>query len=210
MFNVDAYQGEIFRGRIAQIRLNPTTISNVVTYTAVIQVENPELKLMPSMTANVTILVAQRDNALKIPNAAIRFIPPQSEEEKKSNAGVARTAQDGTPGKGGNQPSGQANAGGQGGQGNQGSRPPGTRAGGMGASRSQADQKVWVLDAKNKLKPVSVKLGITDGIYTELLEGQLQEGDRVVVGQQTTSAAKTGQQRPPGMSGGRPPGGGGR
>ncbi|MDD5543063.1 MAG: efflux RND transporter periplasmic adaptor subunit [Acidobacteriia bacterium] len=197
MFNVDAYPGETFRGRISQIRLNPTTISNVVTYTAVIQVENPELKLMPGMTANVTILVAQRENVLKIPNAAIRFIPPQSEEEKKASAGVAKTPKGDAQAKGAGQP------GGAGGFSKGGSRPQGQGPRAGGASRNQGEQKVWLWDAKsNKLRPITVKLGITDGIYTELVEGQLQEGDRVVVGQQMTTTVRNGQQRPPGMAGG--------
>jgi HlyD family secretion protein len=73
-----------------------------------------------------------------------------------------------------------------------------------------AEQKVWVIDSKTrKLRPVTVKLGITDGIFTELVEGQLQEGDRVVVAQQIAGAARTGQQRPPGAPGTTPraPGG---
>jgi len=194
IFSVDAYPGEIFRGRIAQIRLNPTTISNVVTYTAVIEVDNPELKLKPGMTANVTIQVASRENILKIPNAAIRFIPPQSEEEKKAPAGTALPAQGAS----------------QQGARPQGSGGPGSSGGGKGSSRVSADQKVWLIDSKTKkLRPLTVKLGVTDGIFTELVEGPLQEGDRVVVGQQIAGAARTGQQRPPGApgAGGRPGGG---
>lgn len=205
MFTVDAYPGERFRGRIAQIRLNPTTVQNVVTYTAVILVENPELKLKPGMTANVTIQVARRENVLKIPNAAVRFIPPQSDEEKKASGGTARPQQGNTP---------QGQAGGQsGGQGGQqraggGQRPPG---GWMGGGRGAAEQKVYLFDGKEKkLKPVTVKLGITDGVFTELIEGQLQEGDRVVVAQQMTSAPRSTAPRPPGQmggGGGRPGGG---
>lgn len=196
MFNVDAYPGEFFLGRIAQIRLNPTTIQNVVTYTAVIQVDNPELKLKPGMTANVTIQVAQRENVLKVPNAAIRFIPPQSEDEKKASTGMAQSpaAAKGPPAQGGRpRPEGG----------------PARMGGGPGGGRMPAEQKVWLIDEKSKkLRPVTVKLGITDGVYTELVDGPLHEGDNVVVGQQLTGAARSGAQRPPGMGGGRPPGGG--
>ncbi|MFI5175486.1 MAG: efflux RND transporter periplasmic adaptor subunit [Terriglobia bacterium] len=213
IFTVDAFPGEIFRGRIAQIRLNPTTISNVVTYTAVILVENPEMKLKPGMTANVTIQVASRENVLKVPNAAVRFIPPQTDEEKKASAGTARPAQGGTP-QSGAQPGGTQQGGAQQaapdrGRG-QGSGGGGMGRGGFGGGRMSAEQKVWMIDSKTKkLRPVTVKLGITDGIFTELVEGPLQEGDRVVVAQQIAGAARTGQQRPPNApgAGARPPGG---
>src|SRR5215831_3610594 len=74
-FTVDAYPTDNFRGTVKQVRLNPTTVQNVVTYSTVIDVPNPELKLKPGMTANVTIQIARRDNVLRIPNAAIRFRP---------------------------------------------------------------------------------------------------------------------------------------
>ncbi|MBZ5555125.1 MAG: efflux RND transporter periplasmic adaptor subunit [Acidobacteriia bacterium] len=214
IFTVDAYPGEIFRGRIAQIRLNPTTISNVVTYTAVILVENPEMKLKPGMTANVTIQVASRENVLKVPNAAVRFIPPQTEEEKKAAAGTVRPTQGGGQQAGGQQGGGQQGGGQQQGA-SQRSRGQGQGAGGgggmgrFGGGRMSAEQKVWMIDSKTKkLRPVTVKLGITDGIFTELVEGPLQEGDRVVVAQQVSGTARAGQQRPPGAPGSNPrPGG---
>lgn len=188
MFSVDAYPGEMFRGRIAQIRLNPTTISNVVTYTAVIQVDNPDLKLMPGMTANVTIQVAARENILKIPNAAIRFIPPQTDEEKKASGGTTAQKQNGDQKTAANNPGGGARS--QGGPGGGAGAIGGGRR--NGGSRQSAEQKVWLWDEKeNRLKPMTVKLGITDGIFTELVEGSLQEGDRVVVGQQLAGAART-------------------
>jgi HlyD family secretion protein len=80
-FTVDAYPGESFSGEISQVRLNAQTLQNVVTYSAVIDVENPELKLRPGMTANITIPVARRENVLVVPNAALRFRPSIPEEE---------------------------------------------------------------------------------------------------------------------------------
>src|SRR6476469_8225376 len=74
-FTVDAYPTETFRGSVKQVRLNPTTVQNVVTYSTVIDVPNPELKLKPGMTANVTIEIARRENALRVPAAALRFRP---------------------------------------------------------------------------------------------------------------------------------------
>jgi len=74
-FRVDAYPSETFRGTVSQVRLNPITVSNVVTYAAMIDAPNPSLKLMPGMTANVTIEVARRDDVLRVPSAALRFKP---------------------------------------------------------------------------------------------------------------------------------------
>ena len=74
-FRVDAYPNETFNGSVNQVRLNPVTVQNVVTYSTVIDVPNPELKLKPGMTAQVTIEIAKRENALRIPAAALRFRP---------------------------------------------------------------------------------------------------------------------------------------
>ncbi len=76
-FTVDAYPGEVFRGAVRQVRNSPQTVQNVVTYDAVVDVSNPELKLKPGMTANVTFVHARRDDAVRVPNAALRFRPPQ-------------------------------------------------------------------------------------------------------------------------------------
>ncbi len=75
-FGVDAYPTERFRGRVKEVRYSPETVQNVVTYDAVVSVENPDLKLRPGMTAEVLFLVEQRDDALLVPSAALRFVPP--------------------------------------------------------------------------------------------------------------------------------------
>jgi HlyD family secretion protein len=75
-FGVDAFPNEVFHGKVSQVRKSPTTTQNVVTYQTIIAVNNPEQKLFPGMTADVSILVLQRDNALKVPNAALRYSPP--------------------------------------------------------------------------------------------------------------------------------------
>ena len=77
-FTVDAYPSTVFKGRVAQIRKAPINVQNVITYDAVIEVGNPDLKLFPGMTANVTILTQRAENVLKVPNAALRFRPPES------------------------------------------------------------------------------------------------------------------------------------
>lgn len=79
-FTVDAYPGVPFAGTIRQVRLAPIAVQNVVTYNVVIGVDNKDLRLKPGMTANVSIIVAERDNVLKVPNAALRFVPPRSEQ----------------------------------------------------------------------------------------------------------------------------------
>jgi HlyD family secretion protein len=77
-FGVDAFPNEVFHGKVSQVRKSPTTTQNVVTYQTIIAVANPEQKLFPGMTADVSILVQQRDNALKVPNAALRYSPPDN------------------------------------------------------------------------------------------------------------------------------------
>src|SRR6476646_8581200 len=74
-FRVDAYPSETFQGRVAQVRLDAATLNNVVTYAAMIDAPNPDLKLKPGMTANVTIEVSRRQNVLRVPAAALRFKP---------------------------------------------------------------------------------------------------------------------------------------
>ena len=75
-FTVDAYPAEIFQGNVSQIRLQPTTVQNVVEYTVIIEAQNPGLKLMPGMTANITINIAEAKDVLKVPTTALRFTPP--------------------------------------------------------------------------------------------------------------------------------------
>ena len=82
-FSVDAFPGQVFNGDLTQVRLNAQTLQNVVTYTAVISVSNPELKLMPGMTANITIPVSRRDDVLRVPNAALRFKPELTDQQQK-------------------------------------------------------------------------------------------------------------------------------
>jgi HlyD family secretion protein len=76
-FTVDAFPDDVFQGQVVQVRKSPSTVNNVVTYDAIITVDNPEQKLFPGMTANVSIRVEERTNVLNIPNAALRFLPPE-------------------------------------------------------------------------------------------------------------------------------------
>src|SRR5436309_5060342 len=88
-FTVDAFPGQTFQGKVTQVRNAPKIEVGVVTYVTIIEVTNPELKLKPGMTANVSIIVARRDNALKIPSAALRFRPSKTSEAKKSESSPA-------------------------------------------------------------------------------------------------------------------------
>ena len=90
-FTVDAFPDEVFHGKVTQVRISPTTTQNVVTYETIITVDNPEQKLFPGMTADVSILVAERKNVLKIPNTALRFTPPDDAKfEQTPPAKLAR------------------------------------------------------------------------------------------------------------------------
>lgn len=355
-FSVDAYPGETFRGEISQLRLNAQTLQNVVTYSAVIDVANRALKLRPGMTANITIMVARRENVLTVPNAALRFRPnlPEKEQEafrvkieerRKELVEAERQApaspdasaspehqarppaeqageqkpKEGERGAGGGEgtrrrgegmqgdreawrqrreaamangnregfrrgegrfgngnregwrrrgeggsdnsngegfrqrreggsengnregsrrrgegeqaqsgegqrrrgDSGQPGGGdgqrqrGAGGGGSFGGGGGGSFGGGEGGSRRQW-QTIWVLTANKQIEPRNVRTGLTNGRVTEIIAGDLEEGDTVIIGQNETGASRpqnqTGApfgpgQRPPGMpGGGRGPG----
>ncbi len=95
-FTVDAFPAEKFAGRVKQVRYSPTTVQNVVTYDAVVAVDNRELKLRPGMTADVTFLVQEKDDALLVPNAALRFRPPDAPaDSERAGAGAQRQARGG-------------------------------------------------------------------------------------------------------------------
>ena len=141
-FNVDAYPNRVFRGSVIAIRKAPINTQNVITYDVVIGVSNDDLKLFPGMTANVKILVDRVNNALKIPNAALRFKPADSTSSAsaKPRGQRSRTGQD-NPGS----------------------------------------QNIWTL-ANGKPQAVPVQLGITDGTWTEVKSGALEEGQAVITG----------------------------
>jgi HlyD family secretion protein len=122
-FRVDAFPGEEFFGTVAQVRLQPVTVQNVVTYATVINVPNPELKLKPGMTANVSIEIARKNDVLRVPNAALRF-RPTADIFQALNLAVPPELQRGQGGQ-----RGQGNANGQGGQ-----RGGGTQSGGPGGA----------------------------------------------------------------------------
>ena len=132
-FTVDAYPDSPFQGHVSEIRNAPITVQNVVTYDVVVKVENPELKLKPGMTANVSIIVSSKKDVLRISNTALRFRPSEKKDltakkEKGKGSGIG----------------------------------------------------VWVLE-KNKPKRIAITTGISDGAYTELLSGEIREGQEIIV-----------------------------
>jgi HlyD family secretion protein len=166
-FKVDAFPKEVFHGTVSQIRMNPTTVQNVVTYDAVIEFENRELKLFPGMTAYVTIPVATVENVVKVPNAALRFKPPMPPEAVRAmyaKAGIARDDDEApTP------------------------RKP---------ARAET-AVVWKLRADGTIEPVEVTLGITDHAYTEVtkvLVGTLKAGDDAVTSSIASKSTAPGTQ----------------
>lgn len=194
-FTVDAYPDQEFRGRIAQIRYNAQVNQNVVTYPVIIEVANPEEKLRPKMTANVTIDVATVHNVLRIANAALRFKPESNGQE---GGGRARG---GAPG-GGNPERAAAQMGER-------QRGIGGAAGAFGRGPAPKKlQTVYLLSEDKKPKPMQIRTGITDGRFTEVVEGALKPGDNVIVGLATS---KVEGPPPPGATGpGGGMGGGGR
>ncbi len=208
-FTVDAYPDQTFRGQISQVRLNATVSQNVITYPVIIEVPNPDLKLRPSMTANVTIDVAHARDVLRVPNAALRFRPETTASEGGQQAGGGRSggSRAGSEQAAGQQPPGggsfrQRAAGGEGqpgGPGGPGGSGNGERSGNWRGRRQQQGQTVYVLnpaaeDKKSELRPVQIRTGITDGRYTQVLgviSGTLNPGDLVVTG---TATVKVEQQ----------------
>ncbi len=176
-FTVDAFPGRPFHGKVTQIRNAPRTDQNVVTYDTIIEVSNPDLKLKPGMTANVSIIVARRDNALRIPNAALRFRPPETAVVLKSDSSSADT-----------------------------DSPPKSSKKSSSSTRKKEKLKshrtVYLLSIQSAatndvaagetqtlaLKRAHIKTGITDGVYTEVLEG-LTEADQVVTDLTTMEAS---------------------
>jgi HlyD family secretion protein len=174
-FTVDAFPGRAFEGKVRQVRNAPTTTSGVVTYDAVIDVDNSDKTLRPGMTANVTFVLAQVADAVKIPNAALRFKPTREQ------MAALREQLGGGGGSGRRGSGGWSGSGGSGGRGNRGSGAGGPSAeGGAPRQRDFGDKKPVYRLEDGKPRMVLVKPGLTDGSATEMLEGDLKPGDLLV------------------------------
>ena len=203
-FTVDAFPDTTFKASVSQIRLSPQTVQNVVTYPVMLDVPNPDLKLMPGMTANVLVPVDTRQAALRVPNAALRFRAdaadlwadpakktakavlapekgtgekPDTEGPKTASAAGARPQSPSTPRTGGPGMAGRGGAGGAT------ARPGTSRTGTV---------YVDVPGTKGKLKAVAVRTLLTDGNLTAVESADLKEGDEIVVGLATARAGVTG------------------
>ena len=156
-FNVDAFPGRRFEGRVKQIRLSPIIQQNVVTYDVVVEVDNQDLALMPGMTAYISVQVDRRDDALLVPSAALRFRPKDAGANGKSGT-ADKAAGNGKPDAGADRKRG---------------------AKGDGANRTPGG-RVYVVRGK-ELVGVAVQTGLTDGKQVEIVSGELKVGDRVAV-----------------------------
>lgn len=156
-FTVDAFPGERFTGQVTQIRKAPQTNNNVVTFSVMARVKNPDLKLLPGMTASAKILTEERQDVLKVPNEALRFRPTQADgtpiklEVKKREEGA------GIPGR------------------------------------------VWVLGADGNPAPVGLRLGVSDGKFTEVLKGEVTQGTEIILKKLEDADGKRKSKRPFGM-----------
>jgi HlyD family secretion protein len=153
-------------------------IQNVVTYTTIVEVNNPEMKLRPGMTATVSIVTGRAENALLVPNTALRFTPTLSSEEMKEI--MMHMREEMMKRRGGEQPDMESGS-------ERRSQVSGMRmaAGGKetdGSSRRKQVPRVWILDETGKLRPAFFKAGVTDDSYTEVVRGTLKEGQRVITG----------------------------
>ena len=165
-FTVDAYPYRTFHGSVTQVRNSPTTVNNVVTYDCVISVTNADYKLKPGMTANVSIIIAGRTNILEIPNGALRFRPPET-AVVITNTPPAQTVSVATP--------------------------TAKHSHHHASSVQIQTHTIYVLSRDNNrqvLEAVSVRTGITDGLYTEVISG-LNEGDQVITSMVAPSSAST-------------------
>jgi HlyD family secretion protein len=193
-FSVDAFPGKEFDGKIEQMRLNPVNVQNVVTYNVVIDVDNPEQKLKPGMTANLTITIDERNNVLKVPNSALRFTPPRNNDS--SSGAQGQWQGQGGQGRRRQQQQGDNNSAGGNGNGGENRFAPASAPVLPGQVRV-----VWVLGQNGKPERRRITVGLSDGSATEVVDGDLREGDMVITGQQISGASRTTNSTPPGFGG---------
>jgi HlyD family secretion protein len=159
-FTIDAYPDDLFVGKIYQVRINPINTQGVVTYPVVVEAPNPQMKLLPGMTANLSFQIERREDLIKIPNAALRFYPEENlvrEEDRKLLDGAAVEDDRDEP---------DANV-----------ELSATQK--IEANRDRNRRHVWVLEG-DLLKAIEVVVGLSDNKFTELVEGPLKEGQELV------------------------------
>ena len=161
-FTVDAYPEDLFEGTISEVRFSSTTTQNVVTYPVIVEAPNPELKLLPGMTASISFQIDRREDILMIPNAALRFYPNTElvrPEDRKLLDGTDISSDDDDqmidP-----VPSAQEKA---------------------QAGRKRTRRHVWIVE-RDYLKAIEVVTGLSDNKHTEMVSGELEEGQELVTG----------------------------
>jgi len=199
-FTVDAFPDENFNGVVKQVRYSPEVVQNVVTYTTIVDVENPEMKLRPGMTATVSIVTGEARNALRVPNAALRFTPNLSQEEMRdlfmSMRGNRSSGEEGSGQE--RQPRQKEDS-----QGSQrsstGQRQFGMRGSGMSGNQMRDFARVWIEDENGQLKLVFIRKGVTDNSFTEIVSGNLKEGQLVITGENTEGSSRSSSRGGPSM-----------
>jgi HlyD family secretion protein len=162
-FTVDAYPGITFKGEVSKVRLNATMTQNVVTYTVEISTDNSDGKLIPYLTANLRFLVAEKKNVLLVPNAALRWTPLPNQIAPEFRAPPKKKE----------------------------GRRDGAQKTASKRKRNQATGTLWVMQS-NYVKPLKIRLGPTDGSFTEILGSKLKEGTQLVVGERQQSNGSEG------------------
>ncbi len=192
-FTVDAYPDMKFEGNVSEVRLQPVTTNNVVTYVVILSAPNPDKKLMPGMTASATIYVEEKANTLTLSGKAMRFTPDQQYmmkmfEKMKSEGRAPEMPSGPEAGSSSAMPSGM--------QAPQmaapGMPPAGTMPGMIpGANNSDPSSRtVWIKDEKSVLRPVFIRTGIDNGSIVEVRSG-LKAGDEVVISMSSSAEKKT-------------------
>ena len=173
-FTVDAYPRQVFQGRVHQVRNAPISLLNVVTYNVVVEVDNRDLRLRPGMTANVTIIAARKDQVLKVPNVALRFTLSKSERLNEQAPGPTSYRAD--------------------------SETKTLRAVVALGDQAGDSKTVWKLGPSDNPEQVPVRLGISDGTMTELVSGDLKDGDDLIIGMESPKGARKREKLPPGFA----------
>lgn len=159
-FTVDAYPEDLFKGVISEVRMNPTTEQNVVTYPVVVEAPNPDLKLLPGMTANISFRISEHKDILKIPNAALRFYPKSElvrPEDRKLLDGAETDAEENE------------------------TEPERSATEIAEAGRNRQRRHVWVIEGEF-LRAVEIMTGLSDNRFTELVSDDLKKGQKLVTG----------------------------
>lgn len=205
-FSVYAYPEETFTGVVSQVRYSAEVVQNVVTYTTIVEVANPEIKLRPGMTATVSIVSGEAKDALRVPNSALRFNPNLSAEEMKKIMESMR--QEMMAKRGGSSQEG-ARSQGEGvrrqdtqrqGSGQEQGMMFKREGGGVSGSQVRQVARVWTEDEKGKLKLIFIRTGVTDNTYTQVTWGDLKEGQLIITGL-ASATTRSSSQGPPGGPG---------